>query len=115
MTRKAVIESIGGIRADQIYRTNLAPTIFGYGVERARTLEKSGQLPPSFPLSASSKYRAWTGQQILDHRADMRELAEANAKALRERSPQAQPAALQPKIKKQKLRPPNPKSARASS
>jgi hypothetical protein len=35
----------------------------------------------------------------------MRELAEAKAKALRERPPQPQPPALQPKIKKQKLHP----------
>jgi hypothetical protein len=106
MTRKAVIEPIGEIIPDQIYRTTLAPTIFGYGVNRARDLEKAGELPPSFPLSEFSKYRAWTGQQILDHRSRMKEIAEANAKALRERPKQQQPLALQPKIKKQKLRKP---------
>ena len=107
MTRKVSIESIGEILLDRIYRTTLAAMIFGYAPQRARDLEKSGQLPPSFPLSPSSKFRAWTGQQILDHRAEMRKLAEQKAKAERERSPQPQPAALQPKIKKLKLRPPN--------
>jgi hypothetical protein len=111
MTRKATVESIGAILPDAIYRTSLAPTIFGYGPQRARDLEKSGQLPPSFPLSPKSKYRAWTGQQILDHRADMRKQAEETAKAVRDRPKQEQPKALQPKIKKLKLR----KPARAES
>jgi hypothetical protein len=107
MTRKATVESIGAILPDQIYRTSLAPTIFGYGPQRARDLEKSGQLPLSSPLSPKSKYRAWTGQQILDHRAAMRKLAEETAKALRDRPKQEQPLALQPKVKKLKLRSPS--------
>jgi hypothetical protein len=106
MTRKGSTELIGEILPDQIYRTTLAATIFGYAPSRARDLEKTGELPPSFPLSPKSKYRAWLGQQILDHRARMKELAEANAKALRERPKQPQPPALQPKVKKQKLRRP---------
>jgi hypothetical protein len=116
MTRKVSIESIDEILPDRIYRTSLAEMVFGYAPQRARDLEKCGQLPPSFPLSPSSKFRAWTGQQILDHRAQMRKLAEANAKVERERpaQPQPQPLALQPKIKKQKLRPPH-KSARTTS
>jgi hypothetical protein len=106
MTRKGSTELIGEILPDQIYRTTLATTIFGYAPQRARDLEKSGQLPQSFPLSPSSKFRAWTGAQILDHRARMRALAGQQAKAERERPPQPQPLALQRKIKKMKLRPP---------
>jgi hypothetical protein len=104
MTRKPIIQSIGEILPDQIYRTTLAATIFGFAPQRARDLEKAGELPPSFPLSPSSRYRAWLGQQILEHRERMRELAEANAKALRDRPKQPQPDSL--KIKRTKLRPP---------
>jgi hypothetical protein len=107
MTRKAVIRPIGEIIPDQIYRTTLAATIFGYSANRARDLEKDGELPASFPLSPKSKYRAWLGSQILAHRARMQELAVQQAKALRDRPPQQpQPEALKPKIKKLKLRKP---------
>jgi hypothetical protein len=105
MTRKVlVIEAVGDIQPHRIYRTTLAPTIFGYAPQRARDLEMAGELPPSFPLSPSSKYRAWLGQDIINHRNRMRELSEANAKAKAARPKQEQPLAL--KIKKQKLRPP---------
>jgi hypothetical protein len=112
-TRKAVV-SIGAIDPHAIYRTSLAPSIFGYGPQRARDLEKNGLLPPSFPLTESSKARVWTGAQVLEHRARMRELAEQQAKAERERpkTKQEQPVALQ-KIKKVKLRPPSKADARS--
>jgi hypothetical protein len=107
MTRKSSIEEIGEILPDRIYRTSQAATIFGYGPQRARDLEKSGDLPPSFPLSPASKFRAWTGAQILQHREEMRKLAAANLEVERKRAPEAQPPALQPKIKKMKLRAPS--------
>jgi hypothetical protein len=107
--RKKQVELIGNIKPDQIYRTTLSPAIFGLGPQATVDKVKSGELPPSFPLSASSRFRAWTGQQILDHRANMMK-AVAEEKALaaaKDRQPQpAGLAAAQKKIKKQKLRPP---------
>jgi hypothetical protein len=109
MTRKKVsVELIGEILPDQIYRTTLSPAIFGYGKQRTDDLVRTGELPTPFPLSPSSRFKAWTGEQIIAHRARMREIAAAQLKA--ERPPQPQPLALQPKIKKLKLRPPTAKA-----
>jgi hypothetical protein len=106
--RKEVIESIRAIIPDQIYRVTLSPAIFGLGSQATRDKIRTGELPLPAPLSPSSRFEAWTGQQILDHRAAMRKQAEEKAKTLRERPPQKQPPL---KIKKMKLR----KPARAES
>jgi hypothetical protein len=97
---------IGNIEPDRIYRVTQSAALFGYGQQRTIDLIESGDLPVPFPLSARSRFKAWTGQQILDHRAAMQKLAEAKAKAF-ERPAQPQPPALQPQIKKLKLRPPS--------
>jgi hypothetical protein len=109
--RKKTVELIGDIEPQLIYRVTLSPAIFGYGQQRTNELIKNGELPVPFPLSATSTFKAWTGQQILDHRAAMQKQAEANVRGLRERPKQEQPKALQPKIKKLRLR----KPARATS
>jgi hypothetical protein len=105
-------EPIGTIQPDQIYRTTLSQQIFGYGPQATRDKIRNGELPLPHPLSSSARTEAWTGQQILDHRANMKLLAEEKAKAELAadgtKKPQLQPpqlAAAQ-KIKKVKLRPP---------
>jgi hypothetical protein len=103
--RKDSSELIGAILPDQIYRTTLSPAIFGYGTQRTRDLIREQKLPLPAPLTPGSRFEFWTGAQILQHRADMRKLAEEKAKADRARPPQEQPLALQPKTKKLKLRP----------
>lgn len=119
--RKNKVELIGNIKPDQIYRTTLSPAIFGLGPQATVDKVKSGELPPSFPLSASSRFRAWTGQQILDHRAEMQKLATeeaARAAAVaKDQPPNSQPAGLAAaqKIKKQKLRPPAKQRQRESA
>jgi hypothetical protein len=101
--RKKSVQLIGEIEPQQIYRVTLSPALFGYGQQRTNDLIESGELPMPFPLSASSRFRAWTGTQIIEHRARMQELAAAKLKV--ERPAQPQPVAQQ-KIKKLKLRPP---------
>jgi len=114
MTRKRRTERqwLGEIDPAGTYRTTLSEELFGLGPQARADKEKIGELPPSFPLSPSSRFKAWTGQQVLDHRARMKELAEEKAKAelaaAKDRPPTPQPkqlAAAQ-KIKKLKLRPP---------
>jgi hypothetical protein len=108
MTRRksAPMEMIEDIKPDRLYRTTLSNQIFGYGQQRTKDLIDAGELPLPFPLSPSSRYRGWLGAQIIEHRARMRELAAANLEIERTRAPQQQPLALQPKIKKLKLRSP---------
>ena len=92
-------QPLGEIDPAKIYRTTLSEELFGLGPQRIIDKVKSGELPPSFPITPSSRFRAWTGQQILDHRAKMQALVIP----LR---PQPQQFAAAQKIKKQKLRPP---------
>jgi hypothetical protein len=66
---------ISEIRPDQIYRTTLSPVLFGYGPQATRDKIRSGELPTPFPLSPSARFEAWTGKQILEHRAQMQALA----------------------------------------
>jgi len=113
MTRKRrTVELIEEIRPDRVYRTTLSEELFGYGPQAAREKARNGELPLSFPLSPSSRFEVWTGQQVLDHRARMKELAEEKAKAefaaAKDQPPKPQPAGLAAaqKIKKVKLRPP---------
>jgi len=110
MTRKrhAGRQRLGEIDPAGIYRTTLSEEIFSLGPQAVTDKEKTGELPPSFPLSASSRFRAWTGQQILDHRASMKELAEKELAAAKDRPPMPQPKQLEAgqKTKKLKLRPP---------
>ena len=96
MTKRKVAESIGEIQSDRIYRTTLSPAIFGYGPQATRDKIRNGELPMPFPLSPTSRFEAWTGAQILEHRARMRALAEAKAKAIAEANklPRSQPSAL---------------------
>jgi hypothetical protein len=104
---KPNLEPIGEILPGMLYRTTLCPVIFGYGPQRRDDLIEKEELPRPAPLSKSSRFEYWTGQQILDHRAAMRKLAEEKAAADKLRPAQPQPLALQHKIKKQKLRPPS--------
>jgi hypothetical protein len=77
MTRKRItVETIGEIQPDVLYRTTLSPFIFGYGPQMTHDKIIAGELPKPIPLSETSRFSAWTGQQILDHRKKMRELAE---------------------------------------
>lgn len=103
-------EPIGTIQPDQIYRVNLSPQIFGYGPQATRDKIRNGELPLPHPLSPSARTEAWTGQQILDHRARMKALAEEKAKAELAtdgtKQPQPPQLAAAQKIKKLKLRPP---------
>jgi hypothetical protein len=101
MTRKRRTERqwLGAIDPAGSYRTTLSEEIFGLGPQRIIDKEKSGELPPSSPLTPSSRFRAWTGQQILDHRAKMQALVSPPR-------PQPKQFAAAQKIKKQKLRPP---------
>jgi hypothetical protein len=103
---------VGNIEPDQIYRTTLYESLFGYGEQATNDKIKSGELPMPFPLSEGGRARAWTGRQILEHRARMQELAaekaEADRAAAKKRAPSPQPAALaaNQKTRKIKLRPP---------
>ena len=80
---KNISDQIGEILPDQIYRVSLSPAIFGYGSESTKAKIRSGELPPPFPLSPSSRFEAWTGRQILDHRARMSTLAAQRIEAER--------------------------------
>jgi hypothetical protein len=102
------VEMIYDIQPEQIYRTNRSEELFGFGPQVTAEKIKKHELPTPFPLSASSIFKAWTGQQILDHRAAMRKLADQKAEADKLRSKQEQPLALRGKVKKQKLRKPAP-------
>jgi hypothetical protein len=107
--RKASAEEIGEIWPDRLYRVNLSPAIFGYGPQATREKIRNGELPVPFPLSLTSRFEAWTGEQILDHRATMRVFAVEKAEAARAAEKQPQPkhlAQAATKIRKTKLRPP---------
>jgi hypothetical protein len=100
------------LRRDQIVRKKYGPFYFGYEQAAIDALEKKKKLPLSFPLSEGGRARAWTGAQILDHRADMQKRAEAELAAAKDQPPMPQPKALADvhKVKKVKLRRPgNPK------
>jgi hypothetical protein len=101
---------IGDIQPGQSYRTTLSPVIFGVGWQSMKDKIKAGELPTPFRLSPSSRFEAWTGQQIIDHREKMQKIAVAELEAERAATAavQPQPKALADavKIRKQKLRPP---------
>ena len=73
------------IRSISISATSRPPSI---------ALEKKKLLPLSFPLSEGGRARAWTGGQILDHRAEMQKRAEAELAAAKDQPPMPQPKAL---------------------
>jgi|tagenome__1003787_1003787.scaffolds.fasta_scaffold19926275_1 predicted DNA-binding transcriptional regulator AlpA len=98
---KANVGVIDSIHPHQIYRMTMHEQIFGYGRQRIAELIKEGKLPTPMPLSAGGRSLAWTGQQILDHRARMAALADERAKATASRPPAPQPKAF---VKKLKLR-----------
>ena len=81
---------------------------FGYEQAAIDILEKKKLLPLSFQLSEGGRARAWTGGQILDHRAEMQKRAEAELAAAKDQPPMPQPKALVNvrKVKKVKLRRP---------
>jgi hypothetical protein len=110
MTRKrhAVRHMLGKIDPAGFYRTTLSEEIFGLGPQATADNEEAGDIPPSSPISPSSRFRGWYGQQILDHRANMQKLAAEQLEAKRAAADQLQPKALADavKIRKQKLRPP---------
>jgi hypothetical protein len=97
------------IQPDRIYKTTLSQEIFGYGPQRTNDLIKKDKLPKPSPLSPGARFKAWTGQQILDHRSKMLELAAA------EKPPSPQPpqfAKANAAKQKVKLRPPPTKTNR---
>ena len=55
------------------------PFYFGYEPAAIDLLEKQQKLPRSFALSEGGRARAWTGAQILEHRAELSRRAELNA------------------------------------
>jgi hypothetical protein len=111
--RKREIPILGAINPDQLYRTTLSVAIFNLGWQATKNKIKGGELPRPSPIFEGSKYEAWTGQQILDHRRDMRALAEQKAAIDAARPKQSQPAAF--KRKKLKLRTsPSPLRSRKS-
>jgi hypothetical protein len=107
---------VGKIDPDGRYRTSLCVAIFGYGPARTRQKIEAGELPMPSPLSASSRVEAWSGTQILEHRAKMEKLAVARLEAKREaerlrveqgiKRPQPPELVGKRHIKKLKLRPP---------
>jgi hypothetical protein len=105
--RRKEIPLLEEIRPDQLYRTTLSPAIFNLGWQACANAVKAGKLPRPFPLTPGSRYQAWTGQQILDHRERMRILAEEKAAADAARPPQSQPAGFKKRVKKVKLRRPS--------
>ena len=117
MTRKRrTVELIEEITPDMAYRTTLSEELFALGPQAAADKEKVGELPPSSPLSASSRFRVWFGWQILEHRAAMQKLAAEQLVAKRAATPTPQPAGLAAhKIRKQKLRPPAKQRQRESA
>jgi hypothetical protein len=102
--RKREIPLLEEIRPDQLYRTTLAPAIFSLGWQACKNQIKAGKLPRPFPLSEGSKYEAWSGRQILEHREKMQALAEQKAVTDAARPKQSQPAGFKKKVKKLKLR-----------
>jgi hypothetical protein len=95
------------LRRDQIIRKKYGPFYFGYEQAAIAALEKKKKLPLSFLLSEGGRARAWTGAQILDHRAEMQKRAEAELAAAKDQPPMPQPKALvAAKTKKLKLRAP---------
>jgi hypothetical protein len=102
--RRKDVPLLDTINPDQLYRTTLAPALFDLGWQACRNKIRSGELPRPLPLTADSKCEAWTGRQILEHRARMAEVAAERAQAEAVRAKQSQPAAFKKKIKKVKLR-----------
>ena len=93
--RKIEAELNGDIQRDRIYRTTLSSAIFGYGPQATRDKIRNGELPMPFPLSPTSRFEAWTGSQIIEHRAQMQALAAEKAKAVTDnKRPRPQPRAL---------------------
>jgi hypothetical protein len=103
--RRKAVELLEIIHPDQLYRTTYSPAIFDLGWQAAKNKIRSGDLPRPMPLTPGSKFEAWTGRQILEHREKMRALAEAKAAADVARPVQKQPSGFKKKAKK-KLRPP---------
>jgi predicted DNA-binding transcriptional regulator AlpA len=71
------IKQLPPLHPNQIIRKNEGRKYFGYGPTQTDEKIKSGELPPTFPLSDSGRAEAWTGQQILDHQAGRLRLAAA--------------------------------------
>jgi hypothetical protein len=104
--RRKDVLPIGEIDPGQFYRTTMSPAIFNIGTQATKNKIRDGKLPRPSPLNEGSHIYGWTGRQILDHRARMQALAEANAAADAVREKQPQPEALRKKVKKTKLRRP---------
>jgi hypothetical protein len=96
MTRRKIeVGPIGDIQPDRIYRTTLSSAIFGYGPQATSDKIRNGELPMPFPLSPTSRFQAWTGRQIIAHRAQMQALAAEKAKAIVDsKRPRPQPPAV---------------------
>ena len=76
---------------------------------------RHGDLPRPAPLTPGSKFEAWTGSQIIEHRKRMRQLADAKAAADARRAKQVQPLAFRKKTKKVKLRAPAQRAQRVKA
>jgi hypothetical protein len=107
-SRDVVPVELSELRRDQVIRKKWGWFYFGYEQARIDALEKQKKLPRSFPLSEGGRARAWTGAQILDHRAEMQKRAEAELAAAKDQPPMPQPEALvKANVKKVKLRRPS--------
>jgi hypothetical protein len=106
-------ELMGDIIPSKMYRTTLAPVLFGLGPQTLKAKILAGELPAPVPLTEGSRFEAWLGSQIIEHRERMKLVAEERVKALREAAAApVQPAAPRKpvKTKKMKLVPPSRKA-----
>jgi hypothetical protein len=109
MTRRvpADIEKIE-IFPDNVYRTTLGYPLIGLGPDQVRKGILDRTLPTPHRPTPNSKYEVWTGQQILDYRAERQRIAAQELEAER-KNPTPQPPQLakvndRPRPRKVKLR-----------
>jgi hypothetical protein len=104
---------------DCVYRTTLSYALFGYGAEQTRKKIRTGELPPPFQSTPTAGFEVWTGQQILDVRAEQQKAAALKLEAARKNPPQQKAAFAavkdKPRIRKLKLRPPVAKARQRES
>jgi hypothetical protein len=77
MTRQKISQLIGTFSGSDL-SDNFKPSVLLPALKGRQNC--NGGLPMPFPLSPTSRFRAWTGRQIIEHRAQMRALAAERAK-----------------------------------
>jgi predicted DNA-binding transcriptional regulator AlpA len=55
------------LHPNQIVRKREGAKYFGYKRSQLDEKIKSGEIPPTFPLSKSGRAQAWTGRQIIEY------------------------------------------------